>query len=260
MPELDWPAPQALAPGGQHQPVARRAAGLHLDEGLLYFDRYWLEGVSGRAGCAGAGRPAGTVRTAGHRGALPRRLREQCQGAEVALSRGLTVLTGGPGTSKTTTVARLLTLLAEQTELDGKPRLRHRVARATGKPPPAAGGHVQLEVDRLAVVDRERLRVAPTTIHQLLGSKPDTSSRFRHNQGEPAAARCDRRRRDIDGVADDDGATAQSGFGRTPGSCWLVIPISSPRWRQGGAGRSGGRAGRRPRLPGRPAGHTHRFR
>ena len=39
---------------------------------------------------------------------------EQRAAAEIALTQSLTVLTGGPGTGKTTTVARLLALLAEQ--------------------------------------------------------------------------------------------------------------------------------------------------
>ena len=49
---------------------------------------------------------------------------EQRVAADVALSRALTVLTGGPGTGKTTTVARLLALLAEQADVDGRARLR----------------------------------------------------------------------------------------------------------------------------------------
>lgn len=101
----------------------------------------------------------------------------------MALSRGLTVLTGGPGTGKTTTVARLLALLAEQAELDGKPRLRIALAAPTGKAAARLQEAVQLEVDKLAVVDRERLQgLRATTMHRLLGSKPDTSSRFRHNR------------------------------------------------------------------------------
>ena len=39
---------------------------------------------------------------------------EQREAAEIALSQAVTVLTGGPGTGKTTTVARLLALVAEQ--------------------------------------------------------------------------------------------------------------------------------------------------
>ena len=45
---------------------------------------------------------------------FPAGFEEQRAAAKVALSQGLTVLTGGPGTGKTTTVARLLALLAER--------------------------------------------------------------------------------------------------------------------------------------------------
>ena len=45
---------------------------------------------------------------------FPAGFEEQREAAEIALAQAVTVLTGGPGTGKTTTVARLLALLAEQ--------------------------------------------------------------------------------------------------------------------------------------------------
>ena len=183
MPELDWPAPQAWLEAVSTSPLLGAPPVLHLDEGLLYFDRYWLEecqvarDVRALAAAPRAGELPDIARL------FPAGFEEQCQGAEVALSRGLTVLTGGPGTGKTTTVARLLALLAEQAELDGKPRLRIALAAPTGKAAARLQEAVQLEVDKLAVVDRERLQgLRATTMHRLLGSKPDTSSRFRHNR------------------------------------------------------------------------------
>ncbi len=183
MPELDWPAPQAWLEAVSTSPLLGAPPVLHLDEGLLYFDRYWLEECE-------VARDVRALAAAPRAGELPDIARlfpagfdEQRQGAEVALSRGLTVLTGGPGTGKTTTVARLLALLAEQAELDGKPRLRIALAAPTGKAAARLQEAVQLEVDKLAVVDRERLQgLRATTMHRLLGSKPDTSSRFRHNR------------------------------------------------------------------------------
>ena len=183
MPELDWPAPQAWLEAVSTSPLLGAPPVLHLDEGLLYFDRYWLEECQ-------VARDVRALAAAPRAGELPDIARlfpagfdEQRQGAEVALSRGLTVLTGGPGTGKTTTVARLLALLAEQAELDGKPRLRIALAAPTGKAAARLQEAVQLEVDKLAVVDRERLQgLRATTMHRLLGSKPDTSSRFRHNR------------------------------------------------------------------------------
>ena len=45
---------------------------------------------------------------------FPTGYEEQRAAAEVALAQGLTVLTGWPGTGKTTTVARLLALLVSK--------------------------------------------------------------------------------------------------------------------------------------------------
>jgi exodeoxyribonuclease V alpha subunit len=156
---------------------------LHLDDGLLYLDRYWIEEqrVAADILALAAARRSGSALDINR--LFPDSYAEQRGAAELALSRALTVLTGGPGTGKTTTVARLLALLAEQTEIDGKPRLRIALAAPTGKAAARLLEAVQLEVDALAPADRERLpAMSATTLHRLLGSRPDTSSRFRHNR------------------------------------------------------------------------------
>lgn len=51
----------------------------------------------------------------------------------VALARPLTIVTGGPGTGKTTMVARLTTLLVEQAQQAGAPLPRVRLLAPTGK-------------------------------------------------------------------------------------------------------------------------------
>ncbi|MFG6138070.1 exodeoxyribonuclease V subunit alpha [Halomonas sp. B23F22_10] len=111
------------------------------------------------------------------------------------------VITGGPGTGKTTTVVRLLALLQalamgnnedEESEADGAPPLRIRLAAPTGKAAARlnesiAGQVARLDLDGLAD-DPERLReVIPkdvSTLHRLLGSRPDTR-RFRHDRHNP---------------------------------------------------------------------------
>src|SRR5581483_6477974 len=104
---------------------------------------------------------------------FPKGYEEQRAAAEIALSQGLTVLTGGPGTGKTTTVARLLALFAEQAELSGKPKLRIALAAPTGKAAARLQEAVQLEVDQLEPVDRQRIAgLRATTLHRLLGSRP----------------------------------------------------------------------------------------
>ncbi len=182
-PDLDWPAAASWLAAVTASPLLGTPPVLHLDDGLLYFDRYWLEerqvaqDVLALAAAPRAGELPDIARL------FPEGFEEQRSAAEVALSRGLTVLTGGPGTGKTTTVARLLALLAEQAELDGNPRLRIALAAPTGKAAARLQEAVQIEVDQLSAADRARLQgLRATTLHRLLGSRPETSSRFRHHR------------------------------------------------------------------------------
>jgi exodeoxyribonuclease V alpha subunit len=74
-----------------------------------------------------------------------------------------------------------LALLAEQS---GASRLRIALAAPTGKAAARLAEAVQLEVARLGEADRVRLGgLQAMTLHRLLGSRPDTSSRFRHDRG-----------------------------------------------------------------------------
>ncbi|BDY29806.1 exodeoxyribonuclease V subunit alpha [Mycolicibacterium mageritense] len=156
---------------------------LRLFGDLLYLDRYWLEEqqVCDDVLALVAARPADGAPDVAR--LFPEGFEEQRAAANVALSQGLTVLTGGPGTGKTTTVARLLALLAEQAALAGRPALRIALAAPTGKAAARLQQAVQLEVYRLDLIDRRRLAgLQATTLHRLLGARPDTSSRFRHHR------------------------------------------------------------------------------
>ena len=114
---------------------------------------------------------------------FPSGFEEQREAAEIALSQGVTVLTGGPGTGKTTTVARLLALIAEQAELAGRSRPRIALAAPTGKAAARLQEAVADEVATLDAGDRSRLgELHAVTLHRLLGSKPGTSTRFRHDR------------------------------------------------------------------------------
>jgi len=182
-PDLPWPAPADWLQAVSDSPLVTDQPVLHLEGGLLYLDRYWIEerrvaeDVLALAGARRGGARLDLARL------FPDSYAEQRGAAGVALSRALTVLTGGPGTGKTTTVARLLALLAEQAELDGRPRLRIALAAPTGKAAARLLEAVRGEVDVLDPADRARLPdLSATTLHRLLGSRPDTSSRFRHNR------------------------------------------------------------------------------
>ncbi len=183
---LPWPDPDAWI----EQVAASRIVGeeiLRLEGSRLYLDRYWREE---RAVCDDvlARLDHGTPRV--DEPALAAGLdrlfvgphdAEQRAAAEAAVGRWTTVLTGGPGTGKTTTVARLLALVSEQHELThGRPP---RIAMCA----PTAKAAVRLQdataaaTAQLPAGDRERLGVLrASTIHRLLGYR-GSSVRFRHD-------------------------------------------------------------------------------
>ncbi|OBF33011.1 exodeoxyribonuclease V subunit alpha [Mycobacterium sp. ACS1612] len=151
---------------------------LRLNGDLLYLDRYWLEEQQVCDDILAMVTPRPAQPTPDIDRLFPAGFEEQQAAAELALSQGLTVLTGGPGTGKTTTVARLLALLAS-----GK-RLRIALAAPTGKAAARLQEAVQLEVGKLSSSDQQALSgLHATTLHRLLGSRPDTSARFRHHRG-----------------------------------------------------------------------------
>ncbi|ERS89215.1 exodeoxyribonuclease V subunit alpha [Halomonas sp. PBN3] len=109
------------------------------------------------------------------------------------------VITGGPGTGKTTTVVKLLALLQTLALGAGQRALRIRLAAPTGKAAARlnesiAGQVSGLDLDALAPLleggggNIEPLRRAipteVTTLHRLLGSRPDTRH-FRHDARNP---------------------------------------------------------------------------
>ena len=151
---------------------------LRLNGDLLYLDRYWLEEQQVCDDILAMVKAKPTQVSPDIDRLFPKGFEEQRAAAKLALSQGLTVLTGGPGTGKTTTVARLLALLAS-----GK-RLRIALAAPTGKAAARLQEAVQLEVAKLDPSDRQALTgLHATTLHRLLGSRPDTSARFKHHRG-----------------------------------------------------------------------------
>jgi exodeoxyribonuclease V alpha subunit len=92
------------------------------------------------------------------------------------------VVAGGPGTGKTTTVARIVALLAEQAPSEPLVAL----AAPTGKAAARLEEAVHAEAAKLDVDAelRERLLgLRARTLHRLLGRRPDSHSRFRHHRG-----------------------------------------------------------------------------
>jgi exodeoxyribonuclease V alpha subunit len=183
--DLPWPAIDGWLAAVWASPLLEPPHVLRRQEHLLYLDRYWREEQQ-VADDLRAMVSSSTVDTVDSEADIerlfPTGYEEQRGAAEIALSQRVTVLTGGPGTGKTTTVARLLALFAGQAGSGS--RLRIALAAPTGKAAARLQEAVQLEIDKLELVDQRRLSgLQATTMHRLLGSRPDNSSRFRHHRG-----------------------------------------------------------------------------
>ena len=101
----------------------------------------------------------------------------------LATRGAFSIVTGGPGTGKTTTVVRLLALLQAPAVVAGAP-LRIRLAAPTGKAAARLTESISLQVKSLEVADSVRQKIPSdvTTVHRLLGSRPGTRH-FRHHAG-----------------------------------------------------------------------------
>jgi exodeoxyribonuclease V alpha subunit len=194
LPWPDRPAWKAAVAGS----VLTRLGVLREDAGLLYLDRHWREE---KQVCDDLLRrlerdrpelehgPAidDDLLAAGATRLFPPTWDEQRDVALAAARRWTTVLTGGPGTGKTTTVARLLALVAEQHQARHGQAPRIALAAPTGKAATRLQESVAREAARLPdAADRARVTgLTASTVHRLLGWRPDNSTRFRHGRDNP---------------------------------------------------------------------------
>ncbi|MGC9221678.1 MAG: exodeoxyribonuclease V subunit alpha [Solirubrobacteraceae bacterium] len=167
----EWPqrvaACRKLTP---EQPDARTP--LRLEGTRLYLDRYWRA----ERRLAAALRTRNRMRAdVGDLAALGEQIRaslgpsataEQELAVAVAMLRDLAVLAGGPGTGKTTLVARLVELLVSSATADGRPQPLIALCAPTGK----AAARLSEAVGATEPA---------STIHRLLGWLP--GGQFRHN-------------------------------------------------------------------------------
>ena len=191
--ELPWPEPAKWASACGASPLAGDAAPLVLEDGrLLYLDRYWHEERQvARNLLALSAAPAASPDADVLRDGLDRLFPStdpQRAAAETALKNRLAVMAGGPGTGKTRTVARIVALHVEQALASGAALPQIGLAAPTGKAAARlteAIAEQQEELgETLAAPAREALAsLRATTLHRLLGWRPDSQSRFRHNRG-----------------------------------------------------------------------------
>ena len=105
---------------------------------------------------------------------------QQVAVAQAMLSR-TTIISGGPGTGKTTTVVKLLACLLEQ-----NPAARIVLAAPTGKAAARMSDAVRQRAEALPAAVREQLPTEAYTVHRLLGVTAQ-AGRFRHHAGNPLA-------------------------------------------------------------------------
>jgi exodeoxyribonuclease V alpha subunit len=184
-PGLPWPNPDAWEAAVLASPLVGAGKPLRWEYGLLYLDRYRRQEEQARQDLlARDAQPPPqvdlAVLTAGLQRLFPGADAEQQRlAAQVAATEWTTVLGGGPGTGKTTTVARVLALLLDQPV----PPLRVALAAPTGKAAARLQTAVQTEARSFTEVDRHQLpSLTASTLHRLLGWVPGGGTRFRHNR------------------------------------------------------------------------------
>ncbi len=187
LPDLVLPDPQEWLSRVDASPLATTGA-LKIEFGLLYLERYHhLE----RQVCADllerSSNSPPPVDEAVLAASLDRVFPatgydEQRLAAARAARAWTTVLTGGPGTGKTTTVAGLLSTLLDQAKHQGV-RLSIALTAPTGKATARLSESVQREVASLPAGDQGPLRGLPAlTLHRLLGWVPGNATRFKHDR------------------------------------------------------------------------------
>lgn len=195
-PDLPWPDPATWLHAVAGSRLSSCGA-LVVDQGMVYLQRYHhqeVQVVADLQARAELDPPAvdEVALAAGLERIFPGdRYAEQRVAAEVAARSRTSIITGGPGTGKTTTVAGVLALLAEQAATAGHRPLRVGLAAPTGK----AAARMKAAVARalaeiLGRTPDETTRaiiaplddVEPMTLHRLLGWRPDSRTRFRHDR------------------------------------------------------------------------------
>jgi len=116
----------------------------------------------------------------------------QAAAAVLAQTTPLLLLTGGPGTGKTTTIARLLLLRIARAYHTAQPLPRIRLAAPTGKAAERMATSLRASAQQFAAmgIDPALCAQLPShgeTIHRLLGVIAG-SARFRHHAGNPLPA------------------------------------------------------------------------
>lgn len=107
----------------------------------------------------------------------------QREAAKTALTEAFTIVTGGPGTGKTTTVVKILALLQE---FAGEQPLHIALAAPTGKAAMRLQESISGSIERLDCPENIKRHIPEnvSTLHRLLGAQPP-SPYFKHHADNP---------------------------------------------------------------------------
>ena len=216
---IDWPTPEAwrqalessrwVACPESGDAESPSDAPLVFEHGLVYLRRYreyerrLAEGLR-RIGSIAPDQAGAVERVEGQDAQVPAHLAGlfnqlfpdaasgedlQAQAAAAALHHNLLLVTGGPGTGKTTAITRMLVLLVANALQAGAEPPRIALAAPTGRAAERMAESVRNAVHALAQVGIDpalcaHLPTAGTTLHRLLGTIPDSPS-FRHHADNP---------------------------------------------------------------------------
>ncbi len=110
--------------------------------------------------------------------------------AAMAVLRQFCVITGGPGTGKTSTVVKILALLIEQSRARNGEPPRIVLVAPTGKAAAALSDSIRRAVEELDCDDDVKRCIprSAATIHRCLGVLRRGPRRFRHGSDQPLAA------------------------------------------------------------------------
>lgn len=107
----------------------------------------------------------------------------------LAMRARFAIITGGPGTGKTTTLTKLLSLLIELATEERQRKLTILLAAPTGKAAARVSESIANALQNLSIPEaiKQQIPKKASTLHRLLGSRPD-SRHYRHHRHNPLLA------------------------------------------------------------------------